>query len=122
MDIRYAAGLMDGDGSFFAAIRKIGAGGDVEVRVTLTQHTPHNILYRFQDRFGGQLNKCHWKNAFEWRLMAKKDVKLFIEKVLPHLHVKALPAAACLKILDLPLHSERKLKLTQQLSAYNKAH
>lgn len=84
IDIAWAAGLLEGEGSF-----TFKGSGRTAVRVHC-QMTDRDILERLQGIFGGQIyevakRKNHWKDCWVWILTKEEESVRCVEMILPHM-------------------------------------
>lgn len=117
MDIRYIAGLFDGEGTL--GVYANSGGGGTRRGVSLT-NTYHPILITLQQRFGGGIYPqraatLEHKATYQWDLQTKKGIEAFLRAVLPHLIIKRAQAQIMLAELTGSLDTTRAaLNLKQQ--------
>jgi hypothetical protein len=97
VDLAYAAGIIDGEGSICVA-RRINkrVRPSYETRVEVGMADEEVILWLYT-RFGGTLQrpfhyrKAKWRTCFRW-ICRGRDSAIFLRKILPHLKLKRIRA------------------------------
>lgn len=84
VDIAWAAGLLEGEGSFTTKGRNHTA---IRVHCHMTDR---DILERLQELFGGHIypikkRETHWKDAWAWCLSSEEDAARCMELIRPHM-------------------------------------
>lgn len=105
----YAAGLIDGEGSFSPLITKKQV--KPQVVVAMTTKPP---LERLVSRYGGKLYSRNrpgktWKTCFAWYCPAR-SLPTLLTDILPHLVLKRRQAALTLKLWELQAQRGQKLR------------
>lgn len=108
LDIRYIAGIIDGEGTIGVYLQhkpkgmlspNIGA-------VVAVGMTDCRVLDKLASQFGGRVKFCkhknrspRWKDYYRWQLCSRL-ARLFLERVTPHLQLKQKQAKLALKLLE----------------------
>ena len=96
---QYAAGFFDGEGCInVSSCRKSSY-----IRI-LVVNTNLEILERFKETWGGDINKNvkgkeHWKQAYTWKL-SHNAAYVFLKEIYPYLVVKQQQADAAFMFFD----------------------
>jgi len=136
MDVRYAAGFFDGEGSISVLLTRTlgekvlrGTPGKVyhkySLRVQVT-NTKRSILDEYQSQWGGSVyvqtkaKKHHRLDCHVWTLNGK-NAKPFLEDVKPHLKLKCGQAELALEFIALPRgwNAQKRLGLRNEIIALN---
>jgi len=88
----YIAGFIDGEGCF-QIVRQRNAKRYKYLECNLTiANTNKEIIYWLKDSFGGYVGTRKFENnsrdAYYWSLRLTKNIKPFLEKIIPYLKVK----------------------------------
>ncbi len=103
----YIAGFLDGDGSIVASIEKRPDRRRfpyrVRLKINFTQHIRHkNMLILLQYALGrvGSIRNVPSHNLAELVIQRRQDVKMILERLLPHLVLKQRQARIMLAMID----------------------
>lgn len=108
-ELAYIAGIIDSDG--YVGIVKNGETRRKKITfnfrptITITQVQPEAIGF-IQEKIGGkfginkQLKNSNWKNQYRWGLYNRKEIKEFLEKILPYLKIKKRQAEMVIKYCE----------------------
>ena len=112
IELAYAAGYLDGEGSFRFN------NGSANVRIG---NTYLDTLEWFQEKFGGSVRqkkrvKSHWRQAYVWGLNGSKACKM-ITQVYPYLQEKRPQAILLLEVYAYPPRSEMRKTLIERIAA-----
>ena len=101
VDQAYAAGFLDADGAIMALIERHQEkryGFRVRICLKVTQKDP-TILEWFLETFAvGSIRKN--RTTYDWIVRDQQHVGIFLQTVLPYIHVKKLQAQKALQILQ----------------------
>ena len=104
---QYIAGFLDGDGSIGVHIEKLSDRRRfpyrVKLKVNFSQHVRHkNMLYVLQKALGdiGSVRDIRTHNLSELVIQKRSDIKITIERLLPHLILKQRQARIALAMID----------------------
>lgn len=120
----YAAGIMDGEGSFTVSYspRWKAFIGDIGFAMTKPE-----IVYLFQKLYGGSVSHTITKNpkhanVYRWRIYGIEKRKKFILAILPYLLLKREQAILFLKFVDLSRNwtTEERMKIVEEFHRLNK--
>ena len=107
----YIAGFLDGDGSIVTVIEKLGDRRRfpyrVRLKINFTQHIRHiNFMSLLQEALGkvGSIRKVPTHNMAELVIQKRSDIKLVLERLLPHLVLKQRQARTMLAMIDIFNH------------------
>jgi hypothetical protein len=123
-DLAYAAGIMDGEGSFTVSYspRWKSFIGDIGFAMTKPE-----IVYLFQQWFGGAVSYSVPKNpkhsdVYRWRIHSIEKRRKFILAILPYLRLKREQALLFLKFVDLPPNwaKDDRMKIVEEIQKLNK--
>ena len=108
MNWSYIAGFFDGEGSL--------THNGIGFRITIPQ-TNEEVLNEIKDFTGvGNVIKLrkrevHWKDAWLYYIASKKDVRIFLKKMIPYLIIKKKSAIAAIPCLEKQLVEMRNKKI-----------
>lgn len=120
----YAAGIMDGEGSFTVSYspRWKSFIGDIGFAMTKPE-----IVNLFQQLYGGHISHTVPKNpkhadVYRWRIHSIEKRRKFILAILPYLRLKREQALLFLKFIDLPpkWNTEERMKIVDEFHRLNK--
>lgn len=138
MDVSYAAGFFDGEGSI-AVIQnrtrgekiKRGIPGKIYLKYSLVvaiSNTAKDVLDSFSQKWGGNVYQQkkttkQAKQCFVWRLNGK-HAKPFLEDVFPFLRVKHEHVALALEFINMPRgwNPEKRARIAKDLRLLNGYH
>ena len=112
----YIAGFLDGDGSVVAVITKQDIRRypnrplRIQLKVNFTQHERHkSVLVAIQRHFNGigYLRRIFSHHLSELVITKRADVKMVLERLLPHLFLKQTQARIALTIIAVCDKGER---------------
>lgn len=120
----YAAGIMDGEGSFTVSYspRWKAFIGDIGFAMTKPE-----IVNLFQQLYGGHISFTETKNpkhanVYRWRIHGIEKRKKFLLAILPYLILKREQAILFLKFVDLPRNwaTEERMKIVEEFHSLNR--
>lgn len=121
LDIRYVAGLVDGEGCISIHINKAALQANKKARIVFQlsiSNTNLPILQAIKRQFGGAIHahksikrlRPEHKLGYNWTI-SERAACGFVSRILPHLHIKKRQALLALKLLRLKnKYLERKRK------------
>lgn len=101
MDIRYLAGLFDGEGCVTRIIRRYRKRRYIYARIEIAS-TFRPLCYRIRRHYGGNIRKvhrqqpAHYRQAYIWS-MTNHDAVTLLKRLLPYLFVKRTAAKRAIK-------------------------
>jgi len=117
----YIAGFLDGDGSIGVSIEKRPDRRRfpyrARLKVNFTQHVRHkNMLILLQKALGniGTIRDIRTHNLAELVIQKRSDIKLMLERLLPHLILKQRQARIMLAMID--VFDQGKVNIRSSLS------
>lgn len=128
VDLAYAAGIIDGEGSikiFRVSAEKLNRNFDrfqLQVQVDMVKT---NAVYWLQKIFGGNIyehkrkNHLNWNDSKRWYIVSQR-AGIFLKQILPYLKVKKQHAELAIYFLTLPPKDIKKIKCWEQNRILNK--
>ncbi len=108
MNWSYIAGFFDGEGSL--------THNGIGFRITIPQ-TNEEVLNEIRDftKIGNVIKlhkrKSHWKDAWLYYISSKKDVCIFLKKIVPYLEIKKISAQNAIPNLEKQLVEMKNKKM-----------
>ncbi len=99
----YLAGFLDGDGSIYVRAKPNSSykyGYQVAPTVAFFQSRKCDMFPALCKRIGFGTMRVRKDNIFEYTISKQEEIKIFLERVLPHLVLKQEQAKLMLKILE----------------------
>ena|SRR3989344_1663400 len=117
----YIAGFLDGDGSISAHVEKLPGRRRfpfrVRLKINFTQHVRHkNMMFLLKKALGniGNVRETRTHNLSELVIQKRSDLKITLERLLPHLLLKQRQARIALGIID--IFNQAKVNIRSSLS------
>ena len=116
LDIRYIAGLFDGEGCIFVGRRELERMKGISYRLTLkVSMTVERPIKALKDTLGGSYGPIHWhtrnnnRTAWRWEIDGNKAAEV-LKQVLPYLLVKKEEAVLAIQFQEHLQYLRNKLR------------
>ena len=101
----YISGFFDGEGCVGTHIDKRNSPHTINLRIHIA-NTNYEVLVKIKNVFGGKIYPHHQhlknrKDAWDWYIIDRNELKNFLEKILPYSTVKRQQIKYGLKYLEL---------------------
>lgn len=120
----YLAGLLDGDGAIMACIephKEKKFRFRVRICVKISQND--DAVLRWSKKIAGFGNIRHNRDLYEWQSYDQKEIRNFLQLLLPYFKVKKRQAKLAIRIINTEITSKRILikvaLLADTLSSFN---
>lgn len=118
-DWRYLAGVIDTEGSIYCASKKIKQGGKIYdyQRIILSLHMTNKEFVKYifnkykKGKFKGYKREGYIYGDYHWIVLAERETKMILYKILPYLIIKKEQAILALETLKIDSKSREKYRL-----------